>query len=145
MGKHKIIYVLSYNEWDSGGGEFSENIVASHSKETIEAYKKNLEIESEKLQDTLGDMEEEKLNKLKPLWEELHPIIQSLRQSNAIKMGEKERSKAVAERKRLTDLTGAIHEEYYKKKNDLLNSLGLEYAIEDSEEASFTIEEVKVI
>jgi hypothetical protein len=141
----KIIYILVYNEWDGGGGDVTENVTSSLNIETIGAYKEELEFKSEAIQIQLAVWEEEKMNKLKPIWEELHPILQSLRQSNAIKMGEEEREKAVAERLRLTNITGDIHEEYYKMKNDLLNALNMEYYIEDPETANFIIEELEVI
>jgi len=143
--KKKIIYILVYNEWDGGGGEISENIISSLSMETIAAYKKDLEDKSVVVQKALITMEDEKNNKLKPLWKELHPIIQSLRQSNAIKMDPDVRSKAVAERTRLTLITGEIHSEYYKKKDDLLNDLDMEYYIDDPGTSNFIIEELEVI
>ena len=143
--KKKIIYILVYNEWDGGGGDISENVISSLSMETIAAYKKDLEYKSVVIQKALITMEDEKNNKLKPLWKELHPIIQSLRQSNAIKMDPDVRSKAVAERTRLTLITGEIHSEYYKKKDDLLNDLDMEYYIDDPGTSNFIIEELEVI
>jgi len=73
--KKKIIFVLVYNEWDGGGGDVSENVIASNSKETIIAYKDDLESKSETIQIQLAEWEEEKLNKVKPIWVELHPIL----------------------------------------------------------------------
>jgi hypothetical protein len=142
----KIIFVLVYNEWDGGNsGVFTENVIASLSKETIEAYKKNLEDKSVTIRDKLAAWEEEKNNKLKPLWKELHPIIQLLRHSNAIKMDTDKRIKLIAERRRLTEATGAINQEYYKKKDDFLNSIGIEYYIDDPDTTSFSIDELEVI
>ena len=145
MKEKKIIYVLVYSEWDGGGGDISENVISSLNIETIVAYKKDLEDKSVVLLKALITMEDEKNNKLKPVWKELHPIIQSLRQSNAIKMDPDVRSKAVAERARLTLITGEINSEYYKKKDDLLNDLDMEYYIDDPGTANFIIEELEVI
>jgi hypothetical protein len=143
--KKKIIYILVYNEWDGGGGDITENIIASLNVETIVAYKVDLERWSAVIQHTFAEWEVEKNNKLKPLWEELHPILQSLRQSNAIKMDPDELSKAVAERGRLTNATGLINNEYYQKKENLISNLGVEYYIEDPALANFVIEELEVI
>jgi hypothetical protein len=145
MKEKKIIYVLVYNEWDGGGGDITENVITSFNIETIVAYKVDLEKKSATIQNTLADWEKEKNNKLRPLWEELHPILQSLRQSNAIKMNPNERSKAVSERARLTEATGKLHTEYYQKKESLISNLGMEYYIDDPALANFIIEELEVI
>ena len=49
------------------------------------------------------------------------------------------------QRTRLTLITGEIHSEYYKKKDDLLNDLDMEYYIDDPGTSNFIIEELEVI
>ena len=114
--KKKIIFVLVYNEWDGGGGDITENVIASSSMDTIVAYKMDLEEKSAILQNQILELEQQRDEKVKPIWEKLHPIIQDLRQSNAIKMDPKYRSDLVAERDKLNEASGALHQEFYKKK-----------------------------
>ena len=138
-----MIYILVYNEWDGGGGSFSENVIASSDKSKLEEYQKELEDKSAVLRGKLERIDDEFTAKLQPLWDEFNPIIMKLAPTKATKLDTKEREKLVAQRKEIHEKISAIQKEAYKRKDGVKNEINIEYWVDDPELANFTIDELE--
>ena len=144
--KPVIVYVLVYNEWDGGSGDISENIMASYNKEKLEAYKKDLEDRSVGVREKLMKMEAEIEKKLRPLWDELHPILRQKRTPEwRCKMSDEDRKPIIERERAIHDQLTVVNQEAYKQKDEYLNSLNLPCIIDDPEESNLIIEEVHLI
>jgi GTPase involved in cell partitioning and DNA repair len=144
--KPKKIYVLIYNEFDGGGEDYiTETVIASLSKKTIEDYKKDLEEKSSVIQNKLSELEEKERVDLAPLWEELQPILWTLRVSNVSKLDKNKLKRLLSEKERLSEATRVSNEKHYKEKSKFLNNINMPYYIDDPDLASFTIDELEII
>ena len=140
-----MIYILVYNEWDGGGGDYSENVVASSDKSKLEEYKAELEEKSKVLRDKLLKIDLEYNKKLEPLFEEFNPLVTSLMGNKALKLEDEERVKRVTRRQELWKDITAIQKEALQEKDAIKNEIDTEYWIDDDELANFTIDELEEI
>jgi DNA repair exonuclease SbcCD ATPase subunit len=145
-GKHMIVYVLVYNEWDGGGGDISENVIASYNKEKLEAYKKDIEDRSVGVREKLMQMEAEIEKKLRPLWDEMHPLLMQKRTADwRCRMTDEERKPILERERAIHDQLSVVNQEAYKAKNEYIESLNLPYIIDDPDSSNLIIEELHLI
>lgn len=130
------VYVLTYGEWECDGysGTY-DNVIASLDREKLVEHKHELEKKSEEIRDRIRKLEEERDEKLQPLWKELRPLITK----------KSKQPHDLTRKKELQMLVSEIHTEFYNAKEAMLKEFNVEYYIDDPDLAEFAIDELEVL
>jgi hypothetical protein len=151
--KRKKIYILIYNEFEDSEYHTREAVIASSSKKTIKAYKKDLEEKSSVIRNTLNKMEIEKDNQLSVL----RKAMNSLDIAISAELDTCEYHRLSDERKKLINVTRTLFMKYHNKKsnlwrdttigfsNDGFETAMCQYIIEDPETSGFSINVLEII
>lgn len=139
------INILIYQENDGGCETFEEAVIASHDKEKLEAYAKDIEDKSAIVRKKLKELEVEKDKKLRPLQDEFNPLAAKLMKYKLTRYSEEDLTRMMNRKTILSDKLTTINQEFWEKENEIMNNLGMEYWIDDEELAGFYIDTLEVI
>lgn len=141
----KKIYILVYSEWDGGGGEIIENVIASSDRDKLEVRQSEMETKSKEARQKIEKLDKKKYADLLPHSQEFNKVIMDLAPQKATKLDANKRQKLVDRRRELTEAMGKIQLWFTEEKDKVLNNLGLNYYIDDPDTSSFHIEELEVV
>ena len=126
----KKIHVLIFQESDGDGTVDETNIAASLSLERLKKYRRKLIEKSSTIRKKIVDLEQDRMSRCEPVYKEIYKSRKANKHYKVTQLSQKIRE---------------INSEFHGKKDELLDSMDVEYWIDDEELAGYEISNVKEI
>ena len=138
------IYILFYSEWDGGGGDYTEDIVACRDRTRIEKLKTEMEEKSKVIREKIAVIKKRFDDDVSIWHQKMRPLYSIVSPLNGSK-NQEERAKAKSElvgyNKKISDLYKIFND----AKDKILNEAQMEYYIEDPDCQVFDIAELELM